>query len=144
MKEYIKRILTVVSPTLETKLAYRHSFHKRLNLKNPKTINEKILWLKLNTYYKNNTITQCCDKYRVRDYLNNRGMEKLFPKLYGSYNNAKEIDWNKLPNSFVAKCNHGCGYNIIVKDKSKLDINDAINKLNKWMKEDYWKKGGEI
>ena len=43
----------------------------------------------------------------------------------------------KLPNKFVIKCNHGSGYNIIVKDKSKLNLENIKKKLNKWMKQKY-------
>ncbi len=44
----------------------------------------------------------------------------------------------------MVKCNHGCGYNIICNDKSKLDIKDAVKKLDKWMKSDYWKEYCEV
>ena len=62
----------------------------------------------------------------------------------GVYDKFDEIDFEKLPNQFVIKCNHGCGYNIIVKDKSTLDINEAKDKINKWMNENYGNKYGEI
>jgi hypothetical protein len=144
IKNEIKKILTIVSPTLETKVAFRSSFGKKLNLKNPKDINEKILWLKLNTYNNNELVTNCIDKYRIREYLKQKGLEELLPKLYGVYDSVEEIEWDKLPKSYVVKCNHGCGYNILVPDSKKLDINQAIINLKKWIKEDYWKIGGEI
>lgn len=50
--------------------------------------------------------------------------------------------FNKLPNQFVLKCNHGSGYNVIVKDKSKLDLNAEKEKINKWMHEDFAFKNG--
>ena len=144
VKRYIKRILSTISPTLETKLAYKKSFGKKLDLKNPQTINEKILWLKLNNYNNNEIITKCADKYRLREYLKEKNMEFLLPKMYGNYDNADEIEWTKLPDSFVIKCNHGCGYNIIVKNKNDFNFEDVKKQLNEWMKTDYWKEGGEI
>ena len=57
--------------------------------------------------------------------------------LLGIYNSYEEIDFKNLPNSFVIKCNHGSGYNIIVKDKTKLNITDVKYKLYKWMNENY-------
>lgn len=141
IRNVIKRMIVPISPTLDTKLAYRSAFKKKLNLKDPKTINEKILYLKLNDYYKNDLITECADKYAIRSYLKRKNMEFLLPKLYGVYDNANDIIWGKLPNSFVVKCNHGCGYNIIVKDKLKLNIEEARKQLNKWMKDDWWKRG---
>ena len=141
IRNVIKRMIVPISPTLDTKLKYRSSFKKKLNLKDPKTINEKILYLKLNDYYKNDLITECADKYAIRNYLKRKNMEFLLPKLYGVYDNANDINWNDLPDSFVAKCNHGCGYNIIVKDKSKLNLEEARKQLNRWLKDDWWKSG---
>ena len=48
-----------------------------------------------------------------------------------------DIDFGKLPDQFVLKCNHGSGMNIIVKDKSTLDIDNTREKINKWMHTNY-------
>lgn len=141
LKNKIKEILVPISPTLDTKLAYRSAFNKKIDLKNPKTLNEKILYLKLNDYYNNELITQCADKYGIRNYLKKKKMEFLLPNLYGVYDNPLEIEWSKLPSSFVIKCNHGCGYNIIVQNKKDLNIKEAQKTLRKWLNEDYWKRG---
>ena len=103
-----------------------------LNLENPKTFNEKLQWLKL--YYNDPLCTKCADKYEVRDYVKNLiGEEYLIP-LLGAYDNAEDIDFDSLPNQFVLKVNWGSGQNIIVKDKSKLNIEDTKKTLNEWMK----------
>ena len=39
----------------------------KLNLDNPQTFNEKIMWMKL--YYQNPLITKCCDKFAVKEYV---------------------------------------------------------------------------
>ena len=141
IKNFIKSILLPINPVLDTKLAYRSAFKSKINLKDPKNLNEKVLYLKLNDYYNNELVTKCSDKYCIREYLENKGMNDLVPKLYGVYSSVKDIEWDKLPNSFVVKCNHGCGYNIIVKDKNKENIENDKKLLQKWLKEDYWKKG---
>lgn len=109
------------------------------NLNNPKSINEKLQVLKLKDYYNNPVITQCVDKLRVKDYLKERGYGELCAPTYGSFDNPDEINWDILPEQFVIKCNHGCGYNILVEDKSKLDIQNISETLRKWMAEDTWK-----
>lgn len=48
-----------------------------------------------------------------------------------------DIDWNKLPDKFVLKCNHGCAYNIVVKDKVNANEHSIKKQLKKWMKEDF-------
>lgn len=111
-----------------------------LNIDNPKTFNEKIQWLKL--YDSIPIKTYLSDKYLVRRWVKDKiGEEYLIP-LLGIYNKFEEIDFKNLPNRFVIKCNHGSGYNIIVKEKSQLNITDVKNKLNKWMNDNYAFKNG--
>lgn len=111
----------------------------KLNLDNPKSFNEKIQWLKLN--YKNPLLTKCADKYAVREYVKEKiGEEYLIP-LLGVWDSPDDIDFDALPNQFVLKVNWGSGQNIIVKDKSKLNIEEAKEKLRNWMKPEcnhYW------
>lgn len=111
-----------------------------LNLNNPRTFNEKIQWLKL--YDSTPIKTRLADKYLVRDWVKEKiGEEYLIP-LLGVYDKFEDIDFDKLPNQFVMKCNHGSGWNIIVKDKSKLDLKEAKEKLNEWMSANYAFKCG--
>lgn len=116
----------------------------KLDLDNPKTFNEKIQWLKLYEWPNNELVINCTDKYKVRDFLKSKHLEKYLNTLIGAYNRAEDIDWDKLPNQFVLKCNHGCAYNIICKDKTTLDVKKTIKTLNKWLKEDFGKFNAEI
>ena len=113
---------------------------KPLNIKNPETFNEKIQWLKL--YDSTPIKTQLTDKYLVRSWIKDKIGEEYLMPIIGVYNNFQEIDFNNLPNKFVIKCNHGSGYNIIVKDKSKLILNNVKRKLNKWINENFAFKSG--
>ena len=113
---------TTISPTKSTKYLYRKRFHRLLNLENPVSFNEKIQWLKLNTYNNNPLITQCADKFAVRDFVKSKGCEELLIPLIGVYDDVDAIEWDNLPEKFVLKCNHGCGYNVICSDKTKVNI----------------------
>lgn len=108
---------------------------KNLNLKNPKTFNEKIQWSKL--YDTTPLKTLLADKYLVRQYVKDKIGEEYLINLYGVWDNFDDIDFDILPETFVLKCNHGSGYNIIVKDKAKFDKADAKRKIDAWMAEDY-------
>ena len=129
---WFKQTLTRISPKLNTRVVYLMKFKKPIRLKNPKTLDEKIQWLKFNTYYKNPLITQCADKYAVREYVEKCGCGEILNELYGAYDRVEDIPWDSLPNQFVIKWNFGCGQNLIVFDKAKLDIEDAKRKLNDW------------
>ena len=122
----------------DDEIAYclKHLFKKytghRLNLKTPKTFNAKLQWLKLHCH--NPLMTTCADKVAVRDYIaKNIGSKYLIPCL-GVWDNPDDIDFDKLPNRFVLKVNWGSGQNIIVKDKSKLNIAETRQKLSEWMR----------
>lgn len=120
-----------------SKIYFKVVLGKKLNLKNPKTFNEKMQWLKLYYYPFNSTVVKCADKYAVRKYMEEKGYAKLLVPLIGYWDNANKIDWDKLPEKFVMKCNHGCAYNILCNDKRNFDTKKATYQLNKWMKEDF-------
>ena len=118
---------------------YEHT-GEQLDLDNPQTYNQKIQWLKL--YDSTPVKARLSDKYQVREWIKEKiGEEYLIP-LLGVWDNFDDIDFNKLPDKFALKCNHGSGYNIIVKDKSKLDLAAVRRKVNEWMNEDYSFKSG--
>lgn len=136
--------LSGVSPKLASHLWYFYCFRKPLNLRSPKTLNEKLMWLKLNTYRNDPLVTQCADKYRVREYIEQVGCPELLNTLYGAWDSAEQIDWDSLPDAFVLKCNHGCGYNILCAEKSKLDIPGTRQLLDQWMHTDFWRVLAEV
>ena len=129
---------TMISPTLNTKLRYKSAFGKPLDLNNPQTLNEKNQWLKSNTYYKNPLVKECADKYKVRDYITRIGCKETLNELIAVYENADDIEWDKLPSSYVIKLNSGCGFNIVVPDSKKLDRIEVVEKLKKRIKIKYY------
>lgn len=124
------------------KKLYMSNFGKELDLENPKTFNEKLQWLKL--YDRKPEYTMMVDKYRVREYISEKlGEEYLIP-LLGVWDDPEEIDFDKLPNQFVLKCNHNSGLGMcICKDKSKLDIKKVKAELKKGLKENFYLRGRE-
>ncbi len=138
------QILAGIAPVLHTKILYYIVFKKKLNLKKPVTLNEKLLWLKLYEYSHNKLCTLCADKYLVRKYIKDKGCEEILNELYGVYDKAEDIDFNQLPNKFVLKCNHSSGQNIICDDKNVLDIKNTKETLKKWLIIDFWRFFSEI
>lgn len=120
-----------------TRLYYFVILKRFCHLNNPKTLNEKICWLKVNDYWNNSLVISCTDKYRVRSYIETKvGLKYLVP-LLAAYDSVEDIDFDVLPDKFVLKCNHGCGYNIIVESKRELNFDETKSKLRKWMSEDF-------
>lgn len=123
------------------KIKYYAVFHKKLDLNNPQTFNEKLQWLKL--YDRKDIYTKMVDKYDAKEFIANTiGEEYVIPTL-GVYDKFDEIDFEKLPKQFVIKCTHDSGGLVIVKDKSNLNIKEARKKINKALKRNYYNNGRE-
>jgi hypothetical protein len=94
------------------------------------------LWCRM-LYERDPQLTLFCDKFRVRDFVATRiGPEYLVPLLWTG-TDPGSIPFDKLPSRFVIKANHGCAYNILVADKTKLDVSGAIRQLNHWLRTDF-------
>ena len=123
------------------KLMYWSQFGKLPDLENPKTFNEKIQWLKLHD--RKDIYTTMVDKCEGKKYVENIvGSEYIIPTL-GVWDSFDEIDFDLLPTQFVLKTTHDSGGVVIVKDKSKLDLKNIKDKLNKSMKRNYYYIGRE-
>lgn len=122
-------------------MRYQTVTGKKLNIKHPCDLNEKLMWL---TRYWNHPLKfECADKYLVRRYVKSCGLEHILVPLIADYDKVEDIDFNILPKQFVLKCNHGCGYNIVVLDKTAIDSNSIRIQLSEWMKQDYSMLSGE-
>ena len=121
-------------PVTICKMRFYKIFGRKLNLKNPKDLNEKILWLSLMS--DTTEWSRLADKYAVREYVKENSLENILVKLYGKWNRVEDIDWNTLPQSFVIKTNNGAGTVMVVNDKNKLDIDKTKKIINKWLIKD--------
>lgn len=146
LSHFLKESITRISPRLNTEIIYFLKFKKRINLKNPQTLDEKIQYLKFHDYKDNPLVTQCADKWAVRDYIEKCGCSEILNELYGAYDTVDEIPWEKLPQQFVIKWNFGCGQNLICFDKSTLDIENAKKQLREWykLKDTYYLRFSEM
>ena len=121
---------------LVIKEQFKNTMKFELNLKNPKTFSEKLAWLKL--YDRKDIYTQMVDKYEAKNYVANIIGEDHIIETYGIYDKFEEIDFDKLPKKFVMKCTHDSGGNVICKDKSKLDLNKAKEKIEKCLNRNFY------
>ena len=142
-------------------LKYDFKLHNYIIDKNKcKTFNQKIQWIKL--YDATPLKRDCTDKVNVRWFVSDCiGSEYLKPVLQVvrseesgvRSNNFKfftlnsplfdQIDFDKLPDSFVIKCNHGCKWHYIIKNKNDFLNNKQIyNKVKQnitgWLEQEFW------
>lgn len=150
MNKIVKKILKnicssgfmrIIPDETYLKIAYKIKTGQKLDLKKTETFDAKLQWLKL--YNKKPEYTQMVDKYEVRKYIKEKiGEEYLIP-LLGVWDKFDDVEFDKLPNQFVLKCNHDSGGLVICTDKSKLDIKEAKKKIDKAMKINYFWVGRE-
>lgn len=145
IKKYVKRIISLAgkkNPESVVRLRYLLRFRKRLNLKTPSDLNEKIQYLSLRTDTKE--WSRLSDKYAVREYVAECGLENTLNRLFGVWNKAEDIDFDSLPSQFVLKTTHGSGDSIIVRDKDTLDIEATRRVLRQTMSETYGLAEGDL
>lgn len=106
-----------------------------MNIDKPVTIQEKINWMKI--YDSTPLKTKCADKVLVHEYCKEKLGKDICIPILKVYDSPDDIVWNELPNKFVAKCNHGSGMNVIVKDKKSVSEKEVKEQLRVFMKDDF-------
>ena len=132
----------ILPEKLYIKRTFKNVLGYNLNLKNPKTFNEKIQWLQLNNRKLLHTL--CTDKYIVRNYVKDKiGEQYLVPLILQTYNPAEIIPENLPDFPCIIKTNHDCGGHIIVKDKFKVNWKNVQNILKKSLKDNFYYRSRE-
>ena len=118
------------------KIKYKLEMNQKLNLKEPRTFNEKLQWLKL--YDRKPEYTKMVDKYEAKKYVADIiGEEYIIPTL-GVWDKFEDIDFTKLPNQFVLKPTHASGNVFICKNKDEIDYKKLKKTVQKWLKRNYY------
>jgi len=110
---------------------YERVFGRPPNLRNPVTFNEKTVFKIL--FDRLPILTRLADKLQARDYVAERIGAGYLTELYQVCQSAAEIDWDRLPNRFALKTNHGNAMNVLVADKTKVDVAQVSRRLDAWL-----------
>lgn len=135
-----KRIITLNDEKF-LKCKFERRLHYKLDLKNPKTFNEKIQWLKL--YDRNPEYTKMVDKYEVKKIIEEKIGKKYIIPTIGVYDKFDDIDFENLPNKFVIKCTHDSGSVVICKNKKSFNIDQAREKIERALNRNFFYPGRE-
>ncbi len=116
-------------------ILYKRAIGRTLKWSNLNAYTEKMQWAK---FYDSTPIkTTLSDKYLVREWVAEKIGEQYLIPLLGVWDRFSDIQFDKLPNQFVLKTNHGSGSVIVVKDKTSLNITEVGRNFNDWMSIDY-------
>ena len=111
------------------------------NLSNPKELQEKLIWLSYNS--DTSKWSQLADKYEVRKYIKDRGLEEYLIPILGIYDKPEDINFSILPDNFVIKSTNGSGQIIIVDNKEKKKPEVLRKTIKGWFKKPYGLSSGE-
>ena len=136
--------IKAISKKKYVEMQYKYITHHDLHLDNPVRYTEKLQYLRLCAYPKNKEVSRCAGRVGVRDYLKENGLEEYLIPCLGIYDKFDDIDFDKLPNSFVLKCTHGCAMNYICYNKESINKKALKKQFDKWLKTNYGKKTVEL
>ena len=119
--------LPFVSDEAYIKLQFKEMFSYPLDLTHPRTLNEKLQWLKLHD--RKPEYTTMVDKYAAKQWVADRIGEQYIVPTLGVWDHFDDIDFDALPDQFVLKCTHDSGSVVIVRDKAQMDKAVAREKL---------------
>lgn len=141
MKLRAMGITNIIPDKIYLKILYKLKMNSKLNIKNPKTFNEKLQWLKL--YDRRPGYIKMVDKKNVKEYVSEIiGSQYIIPTI-GIYDKVEDINFKMLPEKFVMKCTHDSGSTVICKNKKNFDDELYINKLRKALKINYFYQNRE-
>lgn len=122
-------------PSLLVQLRYFAVYKRFARLKHPIDLNEKILYTKL--YTDTSRWPDLVDKYKVRDYVKELGLDSILVDLYGVWYSSDDFakSYPDLPKSFILKANNGegKGTNLVVKDKTLFSVTDLTTLVKEWL-----------
>ena len=138
---FFERFPKLISDEKHAKLLYWIMFGYIPDLNNPKTMNEYICATKISD--EKLDYWRYTDKYEVRKYVEETVGAQYLNEVVGIYDSFDEINFDTLPDAFAMKATHGSSYNVIVPNKTHLNVSDARKKFKKWLKENYYYKDRE-
>ena len=138
IRTYVIYFLNKICNYRLEKMRFYKELGYELNLKDPKSFNEKIAWKKIHD--RNSLLPITADKYLVRSYLKEvlgeeKAEEILIPLLYVT-DKPETIPFERLPSTFIVKSNHASGRNIIV-ENGHFNKKELIKTCRKWLKTPY-------
>jgi hypothetical protein len=133
--------LHILTPIRVARLKFWYKLHRWPDFEHPKDLNEKINWLKF--YGDTSMWPMLADKYAVREYVKECGLNDHLIPLIGKWDAVDDIDWEALPQQFVMKCNNGSGDVVVCRNKEELNKEETLSYFRKRLNKEYGILTGE-
>ena len=121
---------------------YYKSFYGKDLPPQPQLFTEKVFhWLIYLHKTDNRDFARFVDKYEVRHFVRKRLGDEHLPKLYWQGLDARSIPYDRLPETFILKSNHGSGH--VIKIKKGIDVGSVSARSSRWLQENFYWAGRE-
>ena len=134
-------LLRSLSDEAFTRVQFAYCLRRWPDLANPRSLSEKIQWLKLN--HRDPLLPRCVDKYLARKYVAQTVSEDILVPLIGVYESVDEVLFEDLPDAFVLKATHGSGWNLLCRSKAVFDVEQARQAMASWLSSNFHGVGRE-
>ena len=131
----------IISDKLFLTLLFRVKMGRWINWRHPKTLNEKIQWIKL--YDRKKEYTRIVDKLEFKNWIEEKIGKGYTVPVLAVWDGFDDIDLNTLPEKFVIKPNHGSGGTYIHTGNEKADIGKIRELVGYWFDLNHFKTGCE-
>lgn len=135
LQQLVRHLYKHVPDTLYHKMKYVINFKRLPHLSNPVFYNEKIMRRKV---YPRRIYTTLSDKYKVREFIAGLWGEHYLIDLYAQGTELTYEMYQRLPDAFVLKANHGCGFNKLVFDKRQVSYGELYDLSSGWLSTNFY------
>ncbi|HEI8866032.1 TPA: glycosyltransferase [Serratia odorifera] len=122
------------------KIKYFMYFKRLPNLAHPRGFSEKIMRRKV---YPRSIYSTLSDKYKVREFIAGLWGEDYLIELYAEGRELSYGMFQRLPQAFVLKANHGSGYNRLVFDKQRVSYAELYDLSRRWLRSNFYQQSRE-
>lgn len=112
---------------------------KDIDLNNPKTFQEKLLWLQMHD--RRDIYTTLTDKILSKEWVASQIGKEHTVETLGVWNSVEDIPFEDLPSKCVLKCNHDCGSVYIKRENEPFDITKITKEFGAALKRNYYEVG---
>lgn len=138
VKQMVQR---AIPDSIYLRYMYKKIMGRRLNLKHPKTFNERLQWLKIHD--RNPIYTKLVDKYEAKRIIRKKiGKKYIIPTL-AVWDKVDDIDFAGLPKRFVIKCTHNSGGVVVYSERNQLDLKTVKSIIDKGFNSNFYWQGRE-
>ena len=114
-----------------TRVTYKRVFGTWPDLESPRTLSEKLCWLKIHDRRPVNAVIT--DKFRMRAHVERLGLGHHLNELHAVWDSVDDIDFRNMPDAYALKVTNGSSWNIIKRPGEEIDETTVRRKLQRWM-----------